>query len=323
MNEDEVDEETLFEADLNVRKHNKKHVLNEGYESDSSEEKEEDEGEKKGKKIRFIELEEIEGQEFNSMKIKNEEEDDDEEEIFDEELGASGRKKNPPKMEAFNMKEDYEEGRFDEDGNYIRNAPDLNAKHDIWLEGIKKTDILKAKEAVKRREEEKRRWEKQEEKEEWRVEKMYEELLDLLEMGETVLEGLQRLGRGMEGKKAKKKVKREINQETVQRIERMTELADRLMQEGCHDIYDLTREAIVRLYEKQTGRRWEKHRKEEKIQYEYKWKGKEEIYKGYEREMIQDWYNQGFFTDETVEIRREGEEKFKTLEELGFFLKIE
>ncbi len=60
------------------------------------------------------------------------------EEDVDEEVGAGGLKRNAPKVDAFNMKAEQEEGRFDEAGNFVRKATDPDAKHDSWLEGVSK-----------------------------------------------------------------------------------------------------------------------------------------------------------------------------------------
>ncbi|QSL65940.1 hypothetical protein MERGE_003077 [Pneumocystis wakefieldiae] len=350
------DEDQLLEADLSARKRSKKRVWTAGYESDSSQDERtredrdeidifeengriqyEENGEeskkgriytgKRGKKTRFVELEEIEGQDFESKRefvdILDEDEEDDDE-SYDPELGASGRKKNPPKIEAFNMKADFEEGRFDEEGNYIRNAPDVNAKHDIWLEGIKREDILKAKKAVEKKEEENRLL--SEKKEELLLGNMYEMLLNLLEVGETILEALQRLGEGLEQKKRwgnknkrdSQELKNEETQKKYRDIEKLTELADKLMQYGHSEIYDLTREAIARKYQKETGKVWTHPRKDEEPKYEYKWEGKEEVYGPYERFQIKEWYDQGFFTEQKIEIRKIGDQVFHTLEDLGF-----
>ncbi|EMR09240.1 hypothetical protein PNEG_02574 [Pneumocystis murina B123] len=350
-----LEEDKLLEADLNTKKQNKKRVWTEGYDSDSSQddrireerdeidifeeneriqsegnEKEYKNGriytEKRGKKTRFVELEEIEGQDFDSRRefvdILDEDDEEDDED-YDSELGASGRKKNPPKIEAFNMKADFEEGRFDEEGNYIRNAPDLNAKHDIWLEGIRREDILRARKAMEKKEEEDRLL--LEKKEELSLENMYETLLSLLEVGETILEALQRLGEGLEQKKRwtnknKKDLQQLKNEETQKKyrdIERITELADKLMQYGHNEIYDLTREAIARKYQKETGKVWKNPRKEE-LKYEYKWEGKDEIYGPYERLQIKEWHDRGFFTEQKIEIRKIGDQVFQTLEDLGF-----
>ncbi|KAG5519294.1 hypothetical protein PMAC_001919 [Pneumocystis sp. 'macacae'] len=371
------DEDSLLEADLNVRKQDKRKVCTEGYESDSSNEgfhrvskressaNEADNGDidmfeenthihsenrdiytENGKKNgesariysenilkktpRFIELHEIEGQDFTSTQefVDILDEDDEDDNDFDPELGASGRKKNPPKIEAFNMKTDFEEGRFDEHGNYIRNAPDLNSKHDIWLEGIKRSDIIKAREAM-----EKKEWERQQQnaEEELTLENMYGKLLGLLETGESVLEALQRLGGGLMQKKRwtnknKKNLQEQIDtkkckemEKKHREIEQITELADKLMQRGHSEIYDMTREMIAREYQKETGNVWKNlGKKEEDPKYEYRWEGKDQVYGPYERHQIGDWYKQGFFTEQKIEIRKQGDQVFRALEYFGF-----
>lgn len=313
----------MFEENTHIHPENEKLDANNGriYPED-----------KPKKAPRFIELHEIEGQDFTSTQefIDILDEDDENDDDFDPELGASGRKKNPPKIEAFNMKTDFEEGRFDEDGNYIRNAPDLNSKHDIWLEGIKRSDIVKAREAMEKKERERQQ---QEVEEELTLENMYEELLKLLETGESVLEALQRLGGGMTQKKRwTSKNKRNVMQEEIneekckemekkhQEIEKITELANKLMQRGHSEIYDMTRETIAREYQKETGNAWKNPRKEEKedSKYEYRWEGKDEVYGPYERHQIKDWHKQGFFTEQKIEIRKQGDQVFQSLEYFGF-----
>ena len=64
------------------------------------------------------------------------------------ELGAGGKKSHAPKLDAFNMKNEQEEGRFDAQGNFVRKAADPDAVHDSWLEGVSKKDMKKAKEAA-------------------------------------------------------------------------------------------------------------------------------------------------------------------------------
>ncbi|KAG5440506.1 hypothetical protein PCK2_000440 [Pneumocystis canis] len=357
--EQDLTEDEFLEADLGVKTSHSRRVYTQGYDSDSSHEsfKKDDAkdfneskeidmfsengtepfisdriDQKESKKtVRFIDIHEIEGQDFTSQQefeeMMDEHEEDDE--IFDPELGASGNKKNPPKIEAFNMKTDFEEGKFDEDGNYIRNAPDVNAKHDIWLKGIKRSDIVKAKKAMEKKEQEERlrlQTEKQ-----WTLEGLYESLLELLEVGETVIEALQRLGGGLNRTrrwttKHRKHVQVDINNEQSEEIqkrnkdiEQITELADRLMQRGYSEIYDLTREAIAREYQKETGKVWKHpHKEDEEPKYEYRWEGKDEIYGPYERYQIKSWYDQGFFTEQRIEIRKKGDQIFQTLEDFGF-----
>ncbi|KAG4218858.1 hypothetical protein PC116_g32662, partial [Phytophthora cactorum] len=83
---------------------------------------------KKSKEVNFVDTADIEGQEADSksgghVHLDDESSGDDDEETIelaiqeegiDEEVGAGGLKKHAPKVEAFNLKAENEEGRFDE-----------------------------------------------------------------------------------------------------------------------------------------------------------------------------------------------------------------
>lgn len=183
------------------------------------------EGKMKRKEIRFLGEEEIEGQVGSSKsgghvsadlllnghgKGKGKEKDEEVEsssesdvgeeeraeivEGMDEELGAGGKKSHAPKLDAFNMKNEQEEGRFDAQGNFVRKAADPDAVHDSWLEGVSKKDMKKAKEAADKRDEERRQ--KRIEDDSVLTSDILKVLIPYLERGETVLEALARLGRG-------------------------------------------------------------------------------------------------------------------------------
>ncbi|KAL8684830.1 MAG: hypothetical protein Q9218_008115, partial [Villophora microphyllina] len=194
------------------------------------------EGKKQKKNVRFLEEEEIEGQVAGSKsgghvsadfslnggaqrngRRKDQDQDKevesstdsdvgDEEradvgEDIDEEIGAGGKKAHAPKLDAFNMKSEQEEGRFDAQGNFVRKAADPDAVHDSWLEGVSKKDMKKAKEAADKRDEERRQ--KTIEADSIVTSDILKSLIPQLEKGETVLEALARLGRGKEKKKPK------------------------------------------------------------------------------------------------------------------------
>jgi len=174
---------------------------------------------KAGKKeVRFLKLEEIEGQEsdndaehvhisqpgskWKGKEADTSESDSDEEDAdanaaedvsqLDPELGLGSLKKHAPKLDAFNMKGEMEEGRFDASGNFIRNATDADAVHDSWLEGVSRKEMKKAKEAHEKREEEMRK--KLRAEDELLTSDMLSTLITEMETGETVLEALARLG---------------------------------------------------------------------------------------------------------------------------------
>ncbi|ORY34665.1 hypothetical protein BCR39DRAFT_585630 [Naematelia encephala] len=168
----------------------------------------EEKGKSKGKEKEFMDLDEIEGQEFDRPPNERDASDDSdlEERVasnkakgFDEELGTE--------ITPFNMKNEMEEGRFTADGEaFVANERDPNEKHDMWLDDLDKEEIKKARKAHREREKiERERQEKEANlaggKE--REHELMREAVKLMERGETVLEALQRLGKDAEEKRKK------------------------------------------------------------------------------------------------------------------------
>ncbi|KAK3344979.1 hypothetical protein B0H65DRAFT_191192 [Neurospora tetraspora] len=251
-------------------------------------------GKKDKKSVHFLADSEIEGQDLSSKAgdtvtidkdNQSGESDDDEETIaaaiaeegVDEEVGLGGLKKHAPKIDAFNMKAEQEEGAFDEAGNYIRSAADANAVHDKWLEGLSKKEIKKAAAAHEKREAERRAQEREDDK--IATGDLLGNLILTLEKGETALEALARLGK--DKTKGPKKVPKwkQKKQERKQGIDAMdvdekkgeedpkqkkiresidaiTEAADKLLGRDYPDIYDKEREWLVREYRAETGETW-------------------------------------------------------------------
>ena len=330
------------------------------------------EGKKRKKSVRFMEAEEIEGQvagsksgghvsadfSVNGQKSgrtgtttgsmfdkdvqSSSESDVGEEERadvmgqVDEEVGAGGKKEHAPRLDAFNMKSEQEEGRFDAAGNFVRKAADPDAVHDSWLEGVSKKDMKKAKEAADKRDEERRQ--KTLEDDAILTSTILETLIPYLERGETVLEALARLGppRGKKPPKwqHKPKSKRaddamdlvaekapEDAAETQRRrtVEAITEAADRLLTRGQTEIYDAEREALMRQYWRETGQDWVDGPRVELAatadgegkakMWEYRWPDARdggETHGPYDGGMMAGWTDAGYFGD-GVEFRRVGE----------------
>ncbi|KAL9044710.1 MAG: hypothetical protein Q9214_002172 [Letrouitia sp. 1 TL-2023] len=325
-------------------------------------------GKKQKKNVRFLRLDEIEGQVFSSKsgghvsgdfsfrgsgptgqpigsrdqkakEVDSSSESDvpDEERAkigddVDEEVGAGGKKEHAPKLDAFNMIAEQEEGRFDEHGNYIRKAPDPDAIHDSWLEGISKKDMKRAKEAEDKRDEERRK--KALEADSVLTKDILANLIPCLERSETVLESLQRLGRGREKKKPKwatKQKNKGVNEDTVDAkteqasedlaelrrktaIEAITDAADQLLSRGQTNIYDTVKEMLIRQYGQETGETWADPPKEisDKVreikQWEYRWvDGRDggHINGPYDGSTMTSWADAGYF-NEGVEFRRAG-----------------
>lgn len=236
------------------------------------------------KQDRYLGLNDIQGQDFNTRtehmdivddddrdgKSANDDDDDDDDSV-DEEVGALGRKHNAPKLDGFNMTAEMEEGKFDEDGNYIRTARDQRDNQDDWLKDVSRRDIAAARDAVQRRaREEAERVGRQDAADEREpVMASLAKLLAFLDRGETLLEALARLGgTGGGGPRQRRTAsgsrKRGRPATTAaaasgedagaaEKVKRMTELANRLMAETQIEVYDTEREGLARIYQRETG----------------------------------------------------------------------
>jgi CD2 antigen cytoplasmic tail-binding protein 2 len=321
---------------------------------------------KKGKEVHFMEENDIEGQvessksgghisanfaldpkgKLSSHAMDDQESSDDEddaelarqEEDVDAEVGAGGLKRNAPRVDAFNMKAEQEEGRFDDAGNFVRKAADPDAIHDSWLEGVSKKEMKRAAEAHEKREAETRQ--KRLENDAMLISDILRTLILRLEKGESVLEALGRLGKKQtktkkvpkwklkKQKKADDAMDMDAEKEAEdpeqikirEAIDAITGAADQLLTRGQTDIYEQEREMLIRQYRRETGDDWVEPPTEEKAagedgekpvkMWEYRWTdGRDGAAKQgpYDGPTMEAWQNAGYF-GEGVEFRRQGEE---------------
>ncbi|TFK42502.1 hypothetical protein BDQ12DRAFT_278591 [Crucibulum laeve] len=328
-------------------------VKNEGYESDSSddgegvvlsrkkgaeEEEEEDdmfaaaekedkkEEESGKKKEQFMRLGDIEGQEFGD----NSENESDSDEPEDED-DAERRKKAGMGFElsSFNMREEMEDGKFTEDGSYVKSY-DAHAVHDRWMEGLDEREIKLARR--RKREQEKKQREKMQAEEKELKEsggrgELERQLLPMLKKGETVLEALQRLGAIAKKKKPTNKIAKANAAPTSDAmnvdkqlkpptdIEHITHLASNIMSLGDTDIYSKTYEELVRAV-RSAGRvdaSWEPPSAD--LKYEYKWDAPSagqtaDTFGPFSEEEMKAWYKASYFgpSGEKVKVRSTGGE---------------
>lgn len=161
---------------------------------DDDEEANEESGQKKEK---YMRLGDIEGQEFREDDTNLDGESASEGEPEDDD-DAERRKKAGMgyELSSFNMRDEMEEGKFTEDGTYIRSF-DPNVVHDRWMEGVSDKDIKLAKRR-KRELEKKLKTKLLEEELDLKASggksSMERDLLPFLKKGESVLEALQRIG---------------------------------------------------------------------------------------------------------------------------------
>ncbi|KAI0406956.1 hypothetical protein F4802DRAFT_61054 [Xylaria palmicola] len=317
---------------------------------------------KKSKEVRFMSTGDIQGQEDESksgghihIDDGDESSDDDEEAIalaiqeedVDEEVGAGGRKKHAPKLEAFNLKAESEEGRFDEAGNFVRKAVDPDAVHDRWLEGLSKKDMRRAAEAHEKREAEQRQ--KRREEDSALTSDLLRSLIAHLERGETALEALARLGRSQTKTKVKKVPKwkqkkqagkaadeMDVDEEKGKEKEKeaedpeqarvkdainaITDAADKLLGRDRPDVYDRERERLIREFVRETDEEWvepvqerpEDLNGEATKRWEYRWTdGRDGASKQgpFDGTMMKAWQDAGYF-GEGVEFREVGDDSW-------------
>ncbi|KAH7192332.1 uncharacterized protein B0J16DRAFT_58276 [Fusarium flagelliforme] len=312
---------------------------------------EEDDPDSTGKKnkVRFLDADQIDGVDNTSrdkegIRLDDAGSSDDEadvelarqEEGVDDEVGMGGLKKNAPKVEAFNLKQEMEEGQFDQDGNYVRKGGDPDAVHDNWLEGLSKKEMRKAAAAHEKREAEARK--QRLEDDEILVSELLKTLILNLERAETPLEALARLGKkqtkpkkipkwklkkmnkgaeGMDvdgGEEAEDPEQKKIKAS----IDAITEAADKLLSRDYEEIYEQERELLVREYRKETGEDWVEPAKQDEddegqraavkpgTMWEFRWAdGRDGDSKQgpYDGATMKAWKDAGYFPDGAVEFR--------------------
>ena len=324
----------------------------------------EDKDGKKKKNVKFVDVDEIEGQvggsksgghvsanlflhQSGNREAEAEAESSSESDVgdearagidsdMDEELGAGSKKQHAPKLEAFNLKAEKEEGGFDEQLNYVRKAADPDAVHDTWLEDVSKKDMKRAREAQDKQDQERRQ--RALEDDSVLTSDLLRKLIPRLEVGETILEALARLGRSKDKKRAKWQtksrnrrtqdmdldssppatIKQDDPAETKRRatVEEITGAADQMLTRGHMEIYDTDRELLVRLYGRETGEAWVDAPKEssadeeESRRWEYRWSDARDggggVHGPFDSATMVAWNTAGYF-GEGVEFRVVGE----------------
>lgn len=254
------------------------------------------------------------------------------------------------KIEAFNLEEEDEEGNFDLDGNYIRNEKPLdeNNTQDQWMDQIKGFEIAKAKVAHEKRE--RLQKEKRQSSRSSSTASLLRKLIEILEPAETPMEALARFkpqkGSKNNSKKFAKSPDHEKENIRKKTVFELTAYCDELINDkGLSEIYDLSREELMRNFKNETGLDFEQEKKgkkrslseaeidneitqeqetsedhtsqyyEDKI-WEYKWVDEENVngpFTSYEMDYWAKNYFQG-----NVFVRRHGQNPFRHIDEVLF-----
>ncbi|CAN4090340.1 unnamed protein product [Withania somnifera] len=137
-------------------------------------------------------------------------------------------------IEPFNLNKEREEGFFDASGNYVEYLNENEIK-DAWLDSVDTEKRYSGKSAIKISNEDENQDFTSEQ-----LGKMKRRIADVLEPGETVLQGLRRLKGTSNNKKGK------MSGETKQLFDQLTEDAMKLMENGDYNVYDEKQESFQR-----------------------------------------------------------------------------
>ncbi|KAH8116798.1 hypothetical protein DFH11DRAFT_1577595 [Phellopilus nigrolimitatus] len=291
------------------------------------------------KKAEYLRLGDIEGQEFNEASGSGSDVSEGEPEDEDD---AERRKKAGMGFElsSFNMREEMEEGKFTEDGSFVRTF-DPHAIHDRWLDDTDDREMKRARRAKRvqeKAEKEKLKAEAREAQQTGNKEDIEKEMLSILKRGETVLEALARLGAKAKKTKGKEKStkkprthrssmdvdgkgkppptpKQDPSKPKTQ-IEHLTTLASSIMSFGDVDIYSKTYEHLLRSV--RASGSVEPDWTPPDVKYEYKWDVPEaqlqsegadpQVFGPFGEDEMKAWYSANYFGDsgEKVKVRASG-----------------
>ncbi|CAD6196357.1 unnamed protein product [Caenorhabditis auriculariae] len=148
------------------------------------------------------------------------------------------------KITAFNMKEDMEEGHFDDTGNFIFNKKEKDIQ-DAWLDGIDWSTVKKKAGEQWEGEDHK---EKEEEAapamDDIRKKEIFQRLLEVLKPNQSVAKALTDIKKRKKGWAAKKAGKTVEEMSGQKETDELGGLADELISAGFMDAYEWHREKI-------------------------------------------------------------------------------
>lgn len=166
------------------------------------------------------------------------------------------------KITPFNMDDELEEGHFDKEGMFIFKR-DKEEIRDNWLDNIDWVNVKTSKDGLEQTRESD---DSDDQDERTDVKPIYEEMLELMKPGETVLACIKRLGGGKRDSsinrwKKKKDAAAGTNgasnddaDKNKELLLKMTGLADRIIATGDMDIYQQTYERLKFLAEKKDSK---------------------------------------------------------------------
>lgn len=224
-------------------------------------------------------------------------------------------------VEAFDLREETESGKFDKDMNYIREKnSDNETNEDAWMSELKKEDIEKARLAQIAQSRKRNVTEVAAPSE-----LLLLLLIAMLEPAETPMEALSRL----RPPKSKRGVKDTDNSARKQKVYELTEYCEKLSNEKALAlVYDMSREELMRLYKQKTGEEYEPRGVKRSVEemeeidatkvWEFRWIDDDAINGPFSTYEMSYWKSNYF--DNKVEVRKVGTEMFTHVSEVEFEL---
>lgn len=154
-------------------------------------------------------------------------------------------------IESFDLRREHQEGTFDEEMNYHKNVnSDSENEEDVWMAGVDKNDINEASRKAKASKSKPQARAKRDMEESLKI------LIDILDRTETPLEALVRYGQTTKtklrrGSRKSPALSRSQSDKTA--VYNVTEACDDLEEDGIADIYEKSREELMRMYSRVTG----------------------------------------------------------------------
>lgn len=239
-------------------------------------------------------------------------------EQFEQEFEIENNNEQEPEFEAFDLRQEQEEGYFDDEGNFIRHdGSDNELELDHWTD-LDKTEIEKAKRAKHKQQESIKNKTKQS------VQPLVElltKLIGFLEPDETPMEALSRYAPKKKSKK--KSAKAQDDSGRKQAVMELTDICDKLIiHKQILDTYDMVREEFMRLYKSETGEEFKLNRgtkrqldneEEDSVEsepkvWQFKWEGQDEVHGPYSEYEMGYWKHNYF--ENQVEVKRIDETEF-------------
>lgn len=199
-------------------------------------------------------------------------------------------------LDSFNLNKELETGTFDEQGNYIENKPaKSDNEEEDKLYALKDEEIEKTRLAHVKRQNDAKMAKRRDRDSSQSLDELLMILINFLGPAETCLEKLQSLNGAKD------------------EIYSLTNVASKLIEKKVVNVYDLSREELIRMWSKETGKEFPRSANKRTLddidqtesQWHFKWIGDDTVYGPYSLSEMIAWKNAEYFQG-NAEVRKVG-----------------